>query len=259
MELYRREAVKLVRETDARFSVLSDKALVELWGMYSCETVNQFWVACDHDEVQRFVVWAQENRFASGAIYQAQRQGCYRPNVSERLRRAPNAKRYVQVWDHHRVPDTRLRSGAGRSAARPGMDKPRTGFQVPLITVHELIRSINAWCLEEGIKPTAPGSSVLVNERMIRDFCGQGLLDPPGSPEDGRRRGFSEKHASQLRAIRLLQARSLPLKDINGYLFGLTLERLREIEREELALLKGTFLPGTSGWTERRSGEPRWA
>ena len=86
--------------------------------------------------------------------------------------------------------------------------------------------------------PTARRASAS-RERNIRYYRARGLLDAPGSETGEKRRGFSEKHACQLRAIRLLQARALPLEQIQETLRDRTFEQLQEIEREELRKLNG--------------------
>ena len=127
------------------------------------------------------------------------------------------------------------------------------------MTVHELADSVNRWCVEQGVVPTTRGSKPVVDEAMVRYCCKYGLLDQPGSPSDGRRRGFSQKHACQLRAIRLLQARALSMHDINTILHGRSQAELCELEAEELCLLKGHPLPRRDGGMQPRHGAPRWA
>ena len=87
--------------------------------------------------------------------------------------------------------------------------------------------------------PTNGQAGERITERNIRFYRARGLLDAPGSETGEKRRGFSEKHACQLRVIRLLQARSLPLEQIQGHLQGRSQEQLQELEREELRKLNG--------------------
>ncbi len=108
-----------------------------------------------------------------------------------------------------------------------------------LVSIQELADSINKWCFEHGIAPTNGQAGERITERNIRYYRARGLLDAPGSETGEKRRGFSEKHACQLRAIRLLQARSLPLEQIQETLRDRTFEQLQEIEREELRKLNG--------------------
>ena len=73
----------------------------------------------------------------------------------------------------------------------------------------------------------------------MRYYRTRGLLDAPGG-EGGRgrdrdgRRGFTEKHAAQLRLIRLFQARGLPLEHIHEQLRDRPVEALHAMERREL-------------------------
>lgn len=109
----------------------------------------------------------------------------------------------------------------------------------PLISIQELADSINQWCYEHGITPTNGQAGERITERIIRYYRARGLLDAPGSDTGEKRRGFSEKHACQLRVIRLLQARSQALEEIGEQLRGRSLEQLQEVEREELRKLNG--------------------
>lgn len=108
-----------------------------------------------------------------------------------------------------------------------------------LVNIEQLADSINRWCAEHGIIPTNGQTGERVTERNIRYYRARGLLDPPGSGTGEQRRGFSEKHAAQLRGIRLLQARALPLEQIQEQLSGKSLEELQETERQELRKLNG--------------------
>ena len=108
-----------------------------------------------------------------------------------------------------------------------------------LVSIQELADSINKWCFEHGITPTNGQAGERITERNIRYYRARGLLDPPGSESGEKRRGFSEKHAFQLRVIRLFQARSMPLEQIQQQLRDRSLEQLQELEREELRKLNG--------------------
>ena len=109
----------------------------------------------------------------------------------------------------------------------------------PLISIQELAESINKWCFEHGVAPTNGQTGERITERNIRYYRARGLLDAPGSESGEHRRGFSPKHVCQLRVIRLFQARSLPLEQIQEQLRDRSLEQLQEIESEELRKLNG--------------------
>lgn len=106
-----------------------------------------------------------------------------------------------------------------------------------LANIEELAELINRWCVEHGIIPANGQSGERITERNIRYYRTRGLLDAPG--EGAHKRGFSEKHAAQLRAIRLLQARPLPLEKIQEQIQGMSLDQLQELERQELRKING--------------------
>ena len=107
------------------------------------------------------------------------------------------------------------------------------------MSIEELSNAINQWCVEHGIIPANGQAGERITERNIRYYRTRGILDPPGSGTGEHKRGFSEKHAAQLRAVRLLQARPLPLEQIQAQLAGLSLEDLQEFERQELRKING--------------------
>ena len=108
-----------------------------------------------------------------------------------------------------------------------------------LMSIDELADSINRWCAEHGIVPANGQAGERITERNIRYYRTRGLLDPPGSGTGEHKRGFSEKHAAQLKAVRLLQARPLPLEQIQAQLTGRSLDELQELERQEMRKLNG--------------------
>jgi DNA-binding transcriptional MerR regulator len=74
-----------------------------------------------------------------------------------------------------------------------------------------------------------------VTVRNIRYYQSLGLVDRPLSA-DGR--GFAEKHRLQLIAIRLLQAKGLPLARIQSLVSGRNEEELREVESRGVSELE---------------------
>ena len=109
-----------------------------------------------------------------------------------------------------------------------------------LVSIQALADATNQWCQEHGILPASGQAGERITERNIRFYRARGLLDAPGAGDDvGKRRGFSEKHSYQLRVIRLLQARSLPLDQIREQLRGQEMVALQEMERRELQKLHG--------------------
>ena len=108
-----------------------------------------------------------------------------------------------------------------------------------MMSIEELADLINRWCAEHGIVPANGQAGERITERNIRYYRTRGLVDPPGSGTGEHKRGFSEKHAAQLKAIRLLQARPLPLEQIQTHLTGRSLDELQEMERQELRKING--------------------
>ncbi len=108
-----------------------------------------------------------------------------------------------------------------------------------LYSIGELSDMVNRWCDENQVAPANGQAGEKITERNIRYYRSRGLIDPPGSDELGRKRGFTERHLLQLKAIRLLQARGLPLDQIQAKIEGRSSEDLRTLERIELRLLRG--------------------
>ena len=94
----------------------------------------------------------------------------------------------------------------------------------------ELADIVNLWCQQHGVAPANGQAGERITVRNIRYYRTLGLLDPPALGGQG----FSEKHRLQLVAIRLLQARGLPLNRIQELLFGRSIEELERIETEGL-------------------------
>jgi DNA-binding transcriptional MerR regulator len=95
-------------------------------------------------------------------------------------------------------------------------------------SIAELAADVNAWCAAHQIEPLHNGVGAEVTVRNIRYYQTLGLVDRPAGPFG---KGFGEKHRLQLIAIRLLQARGLPLQQIRDQLEGRTEEELRQIEQ----------------------------
>jgi DNA-binding transcriptional MerR regulator len=113
-------------------------------------------------------------------------------------------------------------------------------------SVGELANVVNEWCGQRDIAPLDSRSGAEVSVRNIRYYQSLGLVDRPVSA-DGR--GFAEKHRLQLIAIRILQAKGLPLAHIHSLLYGRTEQELREVERRGLKELE-RFKPVASAFTE---------
>lgn len=114
---------------------------------------------------------------------------------------------------------------------------PNLPSTVSLWSIQEVTELINEWCEVNHVAPANGQAAEQLTERNVRYYRTRGLLDAPGvSGRNGPlgRRGFTEKHAAQLKAIRLLQARGLPLHHIEEQLRGRSLEELQTLERQEL-------------------------
>ena len=102
-------------------------------------------------------------------------------------------------------------------------------------SVGQLSEAVNQWCRQHDIAPLDSRSGAEVSVRSIRYYQSLGLVDRPVSA-DGR--GFVDKHRLQLIAIRLLQAKGLPLAHIHSLLYGRSEQELREVERRGLKELE---------------------
>jgi DNA-binding transcriptional MerR regulator len=98
-------------------------------------------------------------------------------------------------------------------------------------SVAELADTVNQWCRKHDVLPLDNRSGADVTVRNVRYYQTLGIVDRPVSP-DGR--GFTEKHRLQLIAIRLLQAKGLPLNRIQSLVYNRSEEDLREIQRRGL-------------------------
>ena len=111
----------------------------------------------------------------------------------------------------------------------------------------ELAEAVNAWCRKHAVAPLDNRSGSKVTVRNVRYYQSLGLVDRPTST-DGQ--GFTEKHRLQATALRLLQAKGLPLNRIHALLYGRTEQELREIERRGLKELQ-SFAPVASAGQEK--------
>ena len=222
----------MIRGADPGLSVLSDRVLVALWGVFSCEKFNRFWTPCEPATVSDFLIWSAGQKKITHLVKAARLEAETQREARAFTRSVRSRPRFIAAWDGRILNDPRLREGSVRPAAA------RRQSQNGWASVEELIKSVNSWCREKGIMPTVRGSTLLVDERFVRYCCRYHLMDRPGSPSGERRRGFSEKHFSQLRLIRLLQARSLATADINVILYGRTLAELYDLERDELSMFE---------------------
>ncbi len=114
------------------------------------------------------------------------------------------------------------------------------------ISISDLADLVNQWCDEHQVTPANGQAGERITERNIRYYRSRELLDAPGGDDIGRKRGFTEKHLLQLKAIRLLQARGLPLDQIQARIHGRSVDELRAIERLELRQIAGDAGDGSS-------------
>lgn len=93
--------------------------------------------------------------------------------------------------------------------------------------VGALAAAVNGWAAESGVFPVSGQASREVTVRNLRYYRSLALLDGP--LEGG---GYGPKHFHQVAAIRLLQARGLPLARIRDLLYGRSEEELEATFRE---------------------------
>ena len=108
------------------------------------------------------------------------------------------------------------------------------------LSVVELARAVNHWCAENRVEPASGQAGERVTERNIRYYRTLGLVDPPDA---GAGRGYGEKHRLQLVAIRLLQARGVPLNRIQQLLYGRSVDDLRRIQKQGLEEWRAEAVP----------------
>jgi len=109
---------------------------------------------------------------------------------------------------------------------KSGIVVPATTFSLP-----ELADAVNAWCREHRVLPASGQAAEDLSERTLRFYRTIALLD---APDSGGGRGYGEKHFLQLVAVRLLQARRLPLRRIRELLQSRDVDDLRRIRDEGL-------------------------
>lgn len=100
-------------------------------------------------------------------------------------------------------------------------------------TVEELAAAVEAWCRENEIQPANGQASVAISPRNVRYYRSLGLLDAADA-DSVAASPYGEKHFLQLVAIRLLQAKGLPLTRIQQLLMGRSLDDLRRVKRDGL-------------------------
>jgi len=93
--------------------------------------------------------------------------------------------------------------------------------------VGALAETLNAWAEEHQVFPISGQASRGVTVRNLRYYRSLALLDGP--VEGG---GYGPKHFLQVAAIRLLQARGLPLARIRDLLYGRSEKELHHVFRE---------------------------
>lgn len=87
--------------------------------------------------------------------------------------------------------------------------------------------AVNQWFLQHRLEPANGEVASAISEHNIRFYRTVGLVDAPSC---GGGLGYGGKHFHQLVAIRMLQARGLPLRRIREFLHGCSLDELKKIE-----------------------------
>jgi DNA-binding transcriptional MerR regulator len=113
----------------------------------------------------------------------------------------------------------------------------------------QLADEVNKWCDDHGVVPANGQAGERITERSVRYYRTLGLVDAPLA---GGGLGYGEKHRSQLKALRLLQAQGIPLRRIRSLLLGRSIEDLQRIERQglqELPMSRAADFPALAGET----------
>jgi DNA-binding transcriptional MerR regulator len=92
-----------------------------------------------------------------------------------------------------------------------------------LMSLEALCERVNAWCDAHRVVPASGQAGERMTERSVRYYRTLGLVNGPGEG------GYGEKHVLQLMAVRLLQARGLPLRRIRELVYGRDVDALRTI------------------------------
>ncbi len=96
------------------------------------------------------------------------------------------------------------------------------------LSLEELSEKVNGWCEAHGVLPASGGAGEKVSERNIRYYRTLGLIEAPAM-------GFyGEKHFLQIVALRILQSRGVPLRQIRELLYGRSEADLKEVQRRAL-------------------------
>ena len=101
------------------------------------------------------------------------------------------------------------------------------------LSLEELAEKVNGWCVAHAVSPANGQAGEQVSERTIRYYRTLGLVAGPG--EGGL---YGELQYLQLCALRLLQAKGLPLRRVRELLFGRDAATLRELLERGLAELR---------------------
>ena len=111
----------------------------------------------------------------------------------------------------------------------------------------ELADAVNVWCRTQRVFPSSGQAAEDLSERTLRFYRTIGLLD---APESAGGRGYGEKPFMQLVAVRLLQARGLPLRRIRELLQSRSLPDLQRIQEQGLAeIAQAEMEISSSRWT----------
>ena len=108
------------------------------------------------------------------------------------------------------------------------------------LSISELADLVNEWCHQHHVQPLHQGAAPKVSIRNIRYYQSLGLVDRPARAAG---KGFSEKHRLQITAIRLLQARGLPLNKIKALLRGRSSQQLNDLAQQWLYNGKASQVP----------------
>ena len=112
------------------------------------------------------------------------------------------------------------------------------------IGISELAKAVETLLKASGAKQERGTVSEIPDERTIRYYQSEGLIDPPIS-KSGPASVFTFKHLLQLVAIKLLQAQDVPIKKLRFVLEGKSeyeLQQLIERSKQSLSNDATTFL-----------------
>ncbi|MBI4178683.1 MerR family transcriptional regulator [bacterium] len=129
----------------------------------------------------------------------------------------------------------------------------------PEIRLRQLVAALRAALPAAGLEDLPGRVRDLPDERTLRFYTTLGLLAPP-LRFDGRRAMYGVKHLVQLLAVKRLQSRGMPVREIRDVLRNLPPARVSDIARIDSGVLRKAMEsaagdPALNLWPRKRSSD----